>query len=269
MRPYQSVTIIDDNGDFDELYEPITDPLIKRFLKYRSQIQHPSPALASPFMSSPSLRAIRRNMPFAPNLTPKPEFIPTRLLSFLEVLRDKFPLHRLLLSDFSSLPDTMAGYNSPVVQTRYRETMVPVDTYMVQQGYFDIFFPTSFEMLRDMYELVMKMPRRTPVIPVVEGVLQNQWESAIATETPPGTRPSPLSSTSSSLRLGADFFSALGRRLPEDGINSSSGLAVGQRMSTVYTHKEFMEKYANLSATRLRNGENPMLDFYHNVKFLF
>jgi hypothetical protein len=259
------VTVIDDNGDFDELYEPITDPLIKRFLNYRSQIRHPSPALASPLMSYPTLRAIRRNLPFAPNLTPLPEFIPTRLLSFLEVLRDKFPSHRLLLSDFSSLPDTMKGYNSPVVQTRYRDTMVPVETYMVQQGYFDIFFPTSFELLRDMYELVMKMPMRKSAAEAIASASITSGPDEQLT----GARPSPLTSVSSSLRLGADFFSTQGRRTPADGINSSSGLAVGQRVSQVYTHKEFMERYANLDATRLRNGENPLLDFYHNVKFLF
>lgn len=58
-------------------------------------------------------------MPFAPNLT-KPEFIPTRQLQLLEVLRDKFPNHRVLMSDFDTLPDTVHGVNAPVVQTRYQ-----------------------------------------------------------------------------------------------------------------------------------------------------
>ncbi|KAG8958642.1 hypothetical protein FRC03_008942 [Tulasnella sp. 419] len=265
LQPLQSMVAIDSDGDFSELYEPVHDPLILRYLSYRSRIQHQSPALSSIHMKYPSLRSVYRNLPFSPNLTPKPEFIPTRLLSFLEVLRERFPLHRLLLSDFSSLPDTMPGYNAPVVQTRYRDTMIPVETYMVQPGYFDIFFPTSFEELRDMYELVMSLPRKSA------RTMENPEDpqSLNEADSPMGVRPSPLSYASSSLRLGSNFFSAQGRRAPEDGANSSSGLAVGQRMSSVYTHKEFMSKYANLEATRLRNGENAMLDFYQNVKFLF
>ena len=54
-----------------------------------------------------------------------------------------------------------------------------------------------------------------------------------------------------------------------DGVPSSSGLPVGERKSQVYTHAEFMETYADLKKTQLRNGENPLLDTYKNVKFLF
>lgn len=37
----------------------------------------------------------------------------------LDVLREKFPGHRLLMADFSSLPDAVKGGTAPVVQTRY------------------------------------------------------------------------------------------------------------------------------------------------------
>ncbi|KAG9092554.1 hypothetical protein FRC07_011628 [Ceratobasidium sp. 392] len=178
------------------------------------------------------------------------EFIPTKLVQFLTVLKDKFPRHRLLLSDFSSLPDTIPGYNAPVVQTRVGDVMVPCETYLVHQGYFDIFFPTDFDLLRDMYECV------------VGGGDENDSTST-------GGRASPLASVASPMRLGSNFFSAQGRRRPVEGVLSASGLAVGERKSNVYTHREFLEKYADLDATTLQNGENPMLDFYQNVKFLF
>ena len=48
--------------------------------------------------------------------------------------------------------------NAPVVQTRYQNTTVPCETLFVRQGYFDIFFPTNFENLRDMYEHVLADP---------------------------------------------------------------------------------------------------------------
>ncbi|KXN90688.1 hypothetical protein AN958_03973 [Leucoagaricus sp. SymC.cos] len=97
--------------------------------------------------------------------------------------------HRLLLSNLSSLTDTIPGVNAPVVQTRFRNTTVPCSTLMVRQGYFDIFFPTNFERLRDI------------------------------------------------------------------------GLLVGERKSSV-----FIQTYADLNKTMLRNGENPLLDLYQNVK---
>ncbi|KAG8854435.1 hypothetical protein FRB96_007497 [Tulasnella sp. 330] len=251
LKPYQALVAIDEDGDFSEIYEPINDPLISQFLQYRSEIQHTPPALSSLFYSSPTLRSVYRAMPFSPNLTPKPEFIPTQLLIFLKVLREYFPRHRLLLSDFSSLPDTVVGFDAPVVQTRYRGTMVPVETFMVQQGYFDIFFPTSFDLLRDMYELVMDKPiggLRLPGSRPKQGVIEDQGES------PP-------------LRLGSKFFVPHGRRVL-DGAGGGVELD-GQEAPKIFTHQEFMRAYGDLDATRLRSGENPLLDYYKNVKVLF
>ena len=243
-EPFQCLVAIDEAGEFTELYESVTDALITRFLNLRLKTGHFSPVL--PF-SSPLLRRLRAALPFAPNLS-QPDYIPTRLLQFLHILRDKFPRHRLLLSDFSSLPDTIPGHNAPVVQTRVHDTMVPCSTLLVQQGYFDIFFPTPFRLLRDVYEHIMSKPHVSPV---------------------EGTRASPLLTSASSVALGANFFSSHGRRPPGDTIMSAIGLPVGGRKSSVFTHREFMETYAALAGTRLRNRENPLLDYYQNVNFLF
>ena len=250
MRPLQAVVTIDELGDFGELYEPVHDPLVARFLALRSRINHSSPILAPSLRNNPLVRAIRPFLPFAPNMSQR-EFIPTRLLQFVTLLRDKFPRHRLLLSDFSSLPDTIPGFNSPVVQTRVGDSMVPCQTYLVHQGYFDIFFPTNFDLLRDMYECVVG------------------GNGGTGKEDERGARASPLAGLASPMRLGANFFSPEGRRQPAEGVMSASGLAVGERKSNVYSHREFLEKYGDLEATTLANGENPMLDFYQNVKFLF
>jgi hypothetical protein len=66
-------------------------------------------------------------MPFMPNLS-DPEYIPTRLMQFFDILGKYFPSHRLLTSDFHDLPDTIKGVNAPVVQTRYQRRTVPVTT---------------------------------------------------------------------------------------------------------------------------------------------
>ncbi|KAJ1680252.1 hypothetical protein EV182_000387 [Spiromyces aspiralis] len=143
--PYQGFAALRADGEFEEWFEPVSDPLIKRYLEVRDSTKYVPPALRRPWA-----RSIRWRLPFAPNLTAA-EYLPTRAFQFCEVLHRYFPKHRLVLSDFFELPDTIAGQDAPVVQTRFRGTMVPCTTYLVQPGWFDIFFPTNFELLRDVY----------------------------------------------------------------------------------------------------------------------
>lgn len=253
LEPYQGLISIDEQGDFSTYYTRVTDPLIASLLSLRRQLSH-SPPLSRLLRASSTLRRMYTSLPFAPNLS-TPEYVPTRLLSLLQTLRKHFPRHRLLLSDFSSLPDTIPGINAPVVQTRYKNMTVPCSTLLVKQGFFDIFFPTNFERLRDMYEHVLSQPL-----------------ALSPSEVDNLSRASPLTTSTSSLSMGADFFSSRhpsNRRMPLDGVASASGLPVGEHKSNVYSHAEFLETYGNLEKTRLRSGENPILDFYKNVKFLF
>ncbi|KAK7056279.1 hypothetical protein VNI00_002832 [Paramarasmius palmivorus] len=256
LEPYQGLVTVDKNGEFDMIYTPIDDPLIASFLQLRTRLKHPLP-ISPVFQKAPFLRKLYRNLPFAANLSGE-EYIPTRLLSLIRTLRDRFPRHRLLLSDFSSLKDTVPGVSAPVVQTRVRGTTIPCETLLVHQGSFDIFFPTDFERLRDMYEHVLSQPTNN---------LRRSAESVVP------DRSTPLTPTTYSLSLGSGFFSSsasiANRRTPLDGVASASGLPVGEHKSSVFTHAEFLETYADLGRTRLKNGENPMLDFYKNVKFLF
>lgn len=145
LEPMQGVVVIDAEGEFTLLYEPIKDPLLQRCFEYRSLLPpspSTSPTLPAALNKVPFLRSAYKNLPFAPNLS-KPDFIPSKAVLFLERLRAKLPSHRLLVADFSSLPDTVTGRNGPVVQTRVRQEMVPCETFLVKQGYFDIFFPTG------------------------------------------------------------------------------------------------------------------------------
>ena len=252
LEPYQGFIAIDENGDYSTHFTPVYDPLISSFLTMRQKLNH-SPPISPLLRYSQSLRKVLVNLPFAPNLS-KPEYIPTRQLNLLQCLRLHFPLHRLLISDFASLPDTIPGYNSPVVQTRYQNSMIPCSTLLVGQGYFDIFFPTNFERLRDMYEFILSQPPRS---------------ESLLSSTLPTPRVSPMAGSASPLALGAEFFSSFTRRSPLDGVRSASGLPVGEHKSSVYSHAEFLSTYASIEKTRVQSGENPMLDLYKNVKFLF
>ena len=124
-EPLQGTVLIDNDGDFFEFYTRQVDPVAARFLRLRND------ACTRPFNHPLSregfIRNLRWKLPFTPNLS-VPEYIPTRLMHFFDVLHDYFPKHELLISDFHALPDAVKGINAPVVQTRYQRRTVPVTT---------------------------------------------------------------------------------------------------------------------------------------------
>lgn len=150
-QPLQGNVLIDEDGEFFEYYERKLDPVISRFLQIRD-VASRAP-YTTPVSHSQLLRKLRHSLPLAPNLT-QPQYIPTRLMQFFDILRLYFPAHRLILSDFNVLPDAIPGLNAPVVQTRYQRRNVQVTTPYVHQGYFDIFFPTDFALLEDIYRAI-------------------------------------------------------------------------------------------------------------------
>jgi hypothetical protein len=127
-QPLQGTVLIDNAGDFYEFYTPTLDPVATRFLKGRNA------ACSAPFRyplgGSRFLRNLSAHLPLVGNLT-DPEYIPTRLMQFFDILHNYFPHHRLLASDFHTLPDSIKGFNAPVVQTRYRRRTVPVNRLFV------------------------------------------------------------------------------------------------------------------------------------------
>ncbi|EEP76697.1 conserved hypothetical protein [Uncinocarpus reesii 1704] len=148
--PRQGCVLIDTDGEFYEYYVTDLDRSASRFLRVRQA------AARRPFpipLHSRFWRNVQLSFPFAANMT-SPEYIPTKLMEFFFILHDYFPAHRLVASDFDNLPDTVPGYNAPVVQTRYRRRTVQVSTPYVHQGYFDIFFPTNFGVIEDMYRAI-------------------------------------------------------------------------------------------------------------------
>ncbi|KAI9699177.1 MAG: hypothetical protein M1820_007256 [Bogoriella megaspora] len=150
-EPLQGSVLIDADGEFYEFYTKQIDPITARFLRVRN-VACPS-YQNSNITGSRFLRQLRAKLPLAPNLT-NPEWIPTRLMQFFDILYKYFPAHRLVTSDFRVLPDAVKGVNAPVVQTRFKRRMVPVSTPLVEQGYFDILFPTDFVTMEHMYRAV-------------------------------------------------------------------------------------------------------------------
>ncbi|UZJ51304.1 hypothetical protein CBS101457_000624 [Exobasidium rhododendri] len=158
MEPYEAIVSIDESGDMHELWEPVKDEMILRYLQLLQSLTSSKLPATAPYYLSWLPKGIRgvltRHFPFYPNLT-KPHFLPTGSLQLLDVLAKSFPKHRAIISDFNSLPEALMGLNAPVVQTRLEGTMIPVTTYTVQQGFFDIFFPTNFKQLQYVHAKAM------------------------------------------------------------------------------------------------------------------
>jgi len=181
-EPLQGTVLIDGNGDFFEFYSRDIDSVAARFLRVRNAAC--SRPFAHPLQESRLVRRFKSSLPFAANLT-DPEFIPTRLMQFFDVLREYFPLHQLLTSDFHYLPDSVKGINAPVVQTRYQRRVVPVTTPYVMQGYFDILFPTDFAVMEDIYRAITG--KLTRVMSHQEFL--RRWAYVSDTETQSGENP--------------------------------------------------------------------------------
>ncbi|KAK3362641.1 S-adenosyl-L-methionine-dependent methyltransferase [Lasiosphaeria hispida] len=180
--PMQGIVLIDEKGDFYEFYTPNLDPVAARFFCVRDAATGGRYKL--PYPSTRIGRWISANRPFAPNLS-TPEYIPTRLMQFFDVLGKYFPAHRLLTSDFHSLPDAIKGLNAPIVQTRYARQPVPVSTPLVHQGYFDIMFPTDFRISESIYQAITG--KLTRVLSHEE--FMRRWAYVEETETRSGENP--------------------------------------------------------------------------------
>jgi hypothetical protein len=142
------------------------------------------------------------------------------------------------MSDFSQLPDAVPGRNGPVVQTRYGNTMVPCGTFLVKQGFFDIFFPTDFELLKETYSLIMNSAARSEA----------------------GAKPKGKAARAA---LRDDFFSST---------PPAAAKGFKRRQISVYSQADFIAKFggeAEVAPTRTRDGLSPMLGMYSNAKIMF
>lgn len=81
-------------------------------------------------------------------------FLPTGALRLFDALHAARPAHRLIAADFDQLPETVVdGWNAPLVASTKGGGTVDHATYLVQPGAADIFFPSSFELLRRLHSV--------------------------------------------------------------------------------------------------------------------
>ncbi|KAG5439166.1 hypothetical protein PCANB_001465 [Pneumocystis canis] len=133
QQPYQAIAVIDEIGDIHEFFSPDLDPLIMNYLSIKKKITHEHNHKYK-FISR-FFKQFKTFFFFSENLI-DPEFIPTKQLLFFDILRNYFPEHNLIISDFSSLSEVIQGLNAPIVQTRISGTTIPCSTYLVKRGKF-------------------------------------------------------------------------------------------------------------------------------------
>ncbi|ODV64562.1 type II protein arginine methyltransferase, partial [Ascoidea rubescens DSM 1968] len=165
-QPYQGYVVTDENGDFHEYFNPELDYYCDLFLRLRENGEYPQINKKKRSFKN-SLRPahpldefkfkklfMNQVFPFRNQLSYCSEFIPTRLLEFFFILKNFFPNHSLLSSDFNYLPNSIpSSYNGPVKRS-YHDQVITANTYMVNQGYFDIMFPTDFPLISDLYRQI-------------------------------------------------------------------------------------------------------------------
>lgn len=152
-EPMQSYIAIDANGDFTEHCSHELDHWGAKSLELRRMTGW-RPSGGHPLKKPQFLRRLyNRALPFRGNLS-EPDYVPTRYIQLLHVLRDYFPKHRMLAADFTSFNGRIEGYNAPVVQTFMEGMPITVSTFLTLQGYFDIMFPTDFNLALALHNLI-------------------------------------------------------------------------------------------------------------------
>jgi hypothetical protein len=139
-----------------ESYMPVSDSLICEYLSIAEKIRTPLEAGIMK-LKNLLLKGVAKTQPL------NHVFIPTMAFSFIKLLERYVPHHRLILADFDFLPDTMPGKNAPLVQGKEQANSSNVfQTYCsVEKGSCDIFFPTDFNTMKDLYCYTTNRPARS------------------------------------------------------------------------------------------------------------
>lgn len=87
----------------------------------------------------------------------KDVFLPTFMLRLLKRIKTNMPHSHLVISDFDHLVTRIPGVNAPIVSKKgfKSEEKVDYDSYLVNRGEADIFFPVNFKLLQKMHQTVL------------------------------------------------------------------------------------------------------------------
>ncbi|KAH7302780.1 hypothetical protein KP509_23G086700 [Ceratopteris richardii] len=122
-----------------EIHKPVEDPWIQRCIKI---LEHEKPELTS------WLASMKKFFHKGFRVSRK-AWIPTGCMQLLEGLYTSHPNLSLIICDFNILPDVQVpGERAPLVAKKKDGVTVDLSSYLDVKGDADIFFPTDFQLLR-------------------------------------------------------------------------------------------------------------------------
>jgi len=167
----------DNLGNARDRWEPATDPLILRYLRYslmlqeqsmhalkvlcltdgRDNIDPPRWKSIEPTLYDPTTVVLSKV--FAMHNPFRQMWVPTGQLLMFETMAKYFPRHHAVLGDWNTVMQPISGYNGPVVQCKLRLTKDfflrrATDHFLANAGMVDVCFPTDFEQMKILYNNV-------------------------------------------------------------------------------------------------------------------
>lgn len=147
---------------YEEIKRPIADPLIKELIEIYTTM--PNKEYYEDMEKKGGIAERIVNWMYRPKDS-KNLFIPTACLQMLKTVNKLLPNHHLIMADFDALRGSESVYQglcSPIVSKKLEKSHEKEDykSYLVGRGQADIFFPTNFYLLQDMYKKVTKRKGR-------------------------------------------------------------------------------------------------------------
>lgn len=136
------------------IWQVATDPLTIRLVEKLEATKWKWPSLQSQSILRTMLNLLLSSTP-----APDCEWIPTSAYRLLEVISECFAKPCLFMSDFDSLPQTIGlGNSAPLIQGRENGELKVYDSILQANGQQDIMFPTDFEQIALLWQL-LQFPR--------------------------------------------------------------------------------------------------------------
>lgn len=142
---------VDYSNDIEETFRPVSDDTLRRVLNVYLQIRE-----SQPWSNTGGNKVVDSVFKWLLDVqgVPEPVFLPTSACMLFDAIHHTVPKHEIILADFDHLPDVIiAGENAPLVSSTQGGKTRDWGTLFPPFGSSDIFFPSNFELLKQMYLL--------------------------------------------------------------------------------------------------------------------
>ncbi|GFR52698.1 hypothetical protein Agub_g15325, partial [Astrephomene gubernaculifera] len=266
-----------ESGPWEEVGEPLTDPLLARTLAavYRPPTREQQ--LDERFNRVLDFILAREAQP-----TSRDEvlWVPTAAASFLELLHTLRPNHSLIAADFDKLPDVqLPGRNAPLVAEKIGGRNIDHPSVLVPWGRADIFFPTDFDAMCKLYRAAAEY------VWGPGGIANTTTASTSTASSVSSTAPAASSTTTTSssgtnsttsiegtpAAAGAEAAAAAAAAAARADAEAAAAAAaaLGDVNAEHFRQGAVVKRYREMFNTATICAFNPMVDDFVNARFFF